>query len=247
MTGSLRAEWLKMITTRTFYGLLAGAAAVAAIGAFSTTSATTSPPWDMTTPLHEQTAWVLATINGGMFAIIVGARTFTDEFRHGTMAHTYIADPRRTVSAVSKALVGAASGVLVGVATVAASVVVALLMAAGSGGEVAFHTSDVTASLGLFAAMALWAVVGAGIGAIVRNQVAVVAGALLWVLMLENLGAGMLDEGGRFFPGQAAHALARTTEAVNALAVPRAAVLFVAYGVVSMIAAVLVLRRRDLS
>jgi hypothetical protein len=45
---------------RTFSGLLAGAGLVAAVGAFSTTSASTAPAWHMDVPLHEQTLWVLA-------------------------------------------------------------------------------------------------------------------------------------------------------------------------------------------
>lgn len=247
MTARLHAEWLKLTTTRTFYWLLAGAAAVAAVGAFSTTSAASSPPWDMTTPLHEQTLWVLATINGGMFAIIAGARTFTDEFRHDTIAHTYIADPRRTTSTVGKAVAGALSGALIGLSVAAAVFVVALLMALFSGGDIAVHGSDGTATIGFVAGMALWGVIGAGFGAIVRNPVAVVAGALLWVLMLENLGAGLLEEGGRFLPGQTVHAVARTTEGMHALAVPQAATLLAVYALVSILAALAVLRRRDVT
>lgn len=245
MNAKLDAEWRKLTTTRTFSWLLAGAGAVAAVSAFSTTSATGHPPFHMYEPLHEQTMWLLAAMNGSIFAIIVGARPFTDEFRHRTIAHTYIADPMRRRSTIAKAGAAAAAGALVGAVTVAAVVLVALLMAVSSGGEVTFHSSDLDPTFGLVGAMALWAVIGAGLGAIVRNQVAVVAGGLIWILMLENLGAGFLEEAGRYLPGQTAHAMARTSEAVDLFGAGPAALLMAAYASLFVIAALVTVRRRD--
>lgn len=247
MTRHLTAEWRKLSTLRTFLWLLAGAAAVAAVGAFSTISATSGPPWHMTAPLHERTAWVLATINGGIFAVIVGARTFTDEFRNDTIAHTYIADPRRVSSTLAKASAAALAGLLVGAVAAVTMFVVALLMTVLSGGQVAFHAADLMPTVGLVAAMGLWAVIGAGLGAVVRNQVAVVAGGLIWILMLENLGAGLLEEAGRFLPGQAVHAMAQTREAVGLLATLPASLLMASYAAVFIAAALALIRRRDVA
>jgi ABC-2 type transport system permease protein len=247
MTAKLNAEWRKLTSTRTFYWLLAGAAAVAALSAFSTTSATTQPPWHMGVPLHEQTMWLLAAMNGSIFAIIVGSRAFTDEFRHDTIAHTYIADPKRGISTIAKAGGAAAAGSLVGAVTVAAVGLVSLLMAASTRGEIAFHASDLAPTVGLIGAMALWAVIGAGLGAIVRNQVAVVAGGLIWILMLENLGAGFLEERGRYLPGQTVHAMARTSEAVALLSSGSAALLMAAYAALFIAAALAITRRRDIN
>ena len=247
MTAKLSAEWRKLTTTRTFYWLLAGAAAVAALGAFATTSSALQPPWHLTTPLHDQMMWVLATMNGAIFAIIVGARTFTDEFRHSTIAHTYIADPGRFGSTIAKAAAATLSGVVVGVVTIAALVVVALLMAVGSGGEVAFHSSDLLPAVGLVGAMGLWAAIGAGFGAIVRNQVAVVAIGLIWILMLENLGSGLLEEAGRFLPGQTVHAMAQTPEAIDLLGVGPATLLMALYAAVLVAGGLVMIRRRDIS
>jgi ABC-2 type transport system permease protein len=247
MTAHLDAEWRKLTTTRTCYWLLAGAGAVAAVAAFSTTSATSRPPWHMSVPLHDQTMWLLAAMNGSIFAIIVGSRAFTDEFRHSTIVHTYIADPKRRRSTIAKAGAAAAAGVLVGAVTVAAVVLVSLIMAASSGGEIAFHTSDLAPTVGLIVAMALWAVIGAGLGAIVRNQVAVVAGGLIWILMLENLGAGFLEARGRYLPGQTVHAMARTSEAVDLLSSGSAAALMATYAALLVTAALAITGRRDIT
>ncbi len=245
MTGKLIAEWRKLTTIRTFTWLLVGTAAVAAVAAFSTTSATTQPPWHMHTPLHEQMAWMLATMNGGIFALIVGSRTFTDEFRHSTIAHTYIADPRRIASTIAKAGAAALSGILVGVIVATSLLLVAVLMALSTGGEVAVYRADLVPTVGLLAAMGTWAVIGAGLGAIMRNQVAVVASGLIWILMLENLGAGLLEEAGRYLPGQAAHAVAQTSEAIDLLAAGAAAALMTAYAALFIAAGLAVVKRRD--
>lgn len=247
MTAKLTAEWRKLATTRTLYWLLAGAATVAAVGAFSTTSATTEPPWHMTTPLHQQTMWVLATINGAIFAIIIGARVFTDEFRHSTIVHTYIADPNRRASTAAKTAVAGLAGLLTGTVVVAALLVVSLIMAATSGGQVSLHGSDLLPTAGLLAGMSLWAVMGAGFGAIVRNQVAVVAGGLIWILMLENLGAALLKEAGRYLPGQAVHAMAQTRDALKLLDPGSASVLMAAYAMLFVTAGLAIIRRRDIT
>lgn len=94
--------------------------------------------------------------------------------------------------------------------------------------------------------MALWAVIGAGLGAIVRNQVAVVASGLIWILRLENLGAGLLEEAGRSLPGQAVHAIAQTREAIALLAAGAAAALMAAYAALFLAAGLAVVRRRDI-
>lgn len=247
MTARLTAEWRKLVTIRTFYWLLAGAAVVAALVAFATTSSMSQPPWPMTTPLHDQMMWALATMNGAIFAIIVGARTFTDEFRHDTIAHTFIADPGRVVSTLAKAGAAFLAGALVGVVTVVALAIVALLMALSSGAEVATHSSDLLPAVGLIGAMGLWGAIGAGFGAIVRHQVAVVAVGLVWILMLENLGAGLLEEAGRFLPGQTVHAMAQTREAIDLLAVGPAALLMAGYAATFVACGLLVNRRRDIA
>ena len=246
MTARLLAEWRKLVTVRTFTWLLVAAAVVAGLGTFATTSSTSQPPWPMTTPMHQQVAWLLAAVNGSIFAIIVGARTFTDEFRHDTIAHTWIADPGRVRSTLAKAGAAAVAGALVGAVTVAAVTLVALLMALTTGGEVTLHGNDVLPALGTVLAMGLWAVIGAGVGAIVRNQVAVVASGLIWVLMLENLGAGLLEDAGRYLPGQAAHAMAQTSEAIDLLAPGVAALLMAAYAGTLVACGLAVSRRRDI-
>lgn len=245
MTNMLRAEWLKLRTTRAFYGLIAGAVGVAVLGAFSTVASARVDT--LTGPLHEQTFWVLASINIGLFALIVGIRAYTEEYRHRTIVHTLFADPRRKRSAVAKALVSGFGAVLLTAAATAAMVAVALAMAAAKGGSLQPDSSDAAAAGGLLGAAALWGVVGVGVGALVRHQVAAIVGGLVWVLVIENLGAGFLGDGGSYLPGQTAHSLARASEAGDLLAVPVAAGVLGAYAAILWAAGVTATRRRDVA
>src|SRR5919106_5891653 len=110
-----------MLTTRAYYGLIAGAAGVAALGGFSTVASARVE--SLSGPVHEQTFWVLASINIGLFALIVGIRAYTEEYRHRTIVHTLFADPNRRRSAVAKAVASA------GAAVIPAGVPVAVMLA----------------------------------------------------------------------------------------------------------------------
>ena len=241
----LKAEWLKLRTTRAFYGLIAGAAGVAALGAFSTVASARVD--SLSGPVHEQTFWVLASINIGLFALIVGIRAYTEEYRHRTIVHTLFADPNRRRSAVAKAVTSAGAAVILAGVAVAVMLAVALAMASAKGGNLNLAASDAGAIAGLLGAAALWAVLGVGVGALIRHQVAAIVGGLVWVLVIENLGAGFLGDGGSYLPGQAAHALARASEVGDLLAVPLATTVLAGYGLILWSAGLAATRRRDVA
>jgi ABC-2 type transport system permease protein len=243
--GMLKAEWLKLLTTRAFLGLIAGAVGVAGLGAFSTVASTGVD--SLSGPLHEQTFWVLSSINIGLFALIVGIRAYTEEYRHRTIVHTLFADPHRRRSAVAKALVSALAAVILTAVAMTVTIGIVLAMASVKGGNLAPDASDAGAIVGLLGASALWAVLGVGIGALVRHQVAAIVGGLVWVLVIENMGAGFLGQAGSYLPGQTAHSLARATEIGDLVAVPMAADVLGGYALLSWAAGVAATRRRDVA
>ena len=55
---------------------------------------------------------------------------------------------------------------------------------------------------------ALWAVIGLGLGSLLRNQVASVIGLFVWVLIVENLLIDSVPEVSRHMPGTLAQAVA---------------------------------------
>lgn len=245
MRALLRAEVIKLASTNTVLGLVVGATAVAALGAVSTIMSARSE--DLNRAVHDQPFFMLASVNLAMFAMVLGIRAFTDEFRHGTIVPTLVVVPDRRKVVVAKMATSAAAGA--GLTAVAQVVMVALglLLIGAKGAEAAFEARDVAAVGGAVFAGAIWAAIGTGVGAIVRHQVAAIVGALVWILLLENLGAGLLGDAGRFLPGQAAHGLAQVSQAGTILAPVAAGGLLVTYAMLAAAAAMLRMARTDVA
>lgn len=70
MSDLIRGEIRKMVTTRTGFGIVIGAALVVALGTFSTLMSV--EPGRLTGPIHDQMFYFLASINLGVFALILG-------------------------------------------------------------------------------------------------------------------------------------------------------------------------------
>lgn len=99
------ANSVKMLTTRTPLGIMVGAIVVVALGTASTIMS--MEPGRLTGPIHDQMFYFLASISLGVFALILGVRGFTDEFRHGTMVSTFLIHTSRRRVVIAKTLVSA--------------------------------------------------------------------------------------------------------------------------------------------
>lgn len=241
----LRAELVKMATTRTAIGLVVGGAAVAALGAFSTIMS--GQPADLDRPLHEQMFFLLASINLSLFAVVLGIRGFTDEFRHGVIVPTLLVTPSRVQVVAAKTVVLAAAGAVLAALAQVVMLAVTIPLLQARGVEPTLEPADLAAMGGLMAASALWAMIGVALGAIVRHQVAAVVGALLWVLLAENLGAGALGQASSYLPGQAGHGLATASQAGTLLAPAAGALVLGAYALLAVAVAALRLTRSDIT
>lgn len=245
MRALVKAELIKLTTTRTAMGLLLGAAAVTMLGAFSTIMS--AAPADLAAPLHQQHLFLLASINLSLFALVLGIRGVTDEFRHGSIVPTLLLEPTRRRVLWGKTVTLAAAGALLATLAQAAMLGLALLLLQSKGVQATVGTSDLTAMGGLVAASALWTMIGVAVGAVVRHQVPALVGALIWVLVVENLGAGLLDQAGSYLPGQAAHALAGASQAGTLLAPGIGALVLGGYALLAMVAATVRMTRADVT
>jgi ABC-2 type transport system permease protein len=241
----LRSELWKLATARTAVSLVIGAAAVVALGAFSTSVSGDASALEK--PLHAQEMYLLSSINVGLFAAILGIRSFTDEFRHATMAWTILAVRDRWRIVVSKSVVSGLVAALI--ALLALVVMVAIATAVGNSKDASFGltSADASAGAGLLVAAAAWAVIGTAIGALVRHQVAAIVGAVIWVFAVENLAAGVLGDAGKVLPGQAAHSVANAAAASNLLPTAVGAAVVVGYAMVLAGIAAIDLTRRELT
>jgi ABC-2 type transport system permease protein len=189
------------------------------------------------------------TTVASMCAAISGVLLFGSEVQHGTLAAAVAARPARWVLALSKTLIAAAIGLVLGIAGLIAGFAGAVIAGLGAG-----DTSSLTATIGwalLFTTLS--AVLGLGIAMVVRNSTAAISGFLVWGFVLENLFRLFLsDEIGRFLPFVAGnHLLAYNSdfESAHALAIaltrPENALVFGGYTAVALVVGTVLLYRRD--
>ncbi|MCA1699064.1 MAG: ABC transporter permease [Actinobacteria bacterium] len=208
MTAQLRAELLKQRSTATNAGLLAAALGLVLLAVLLHGFALPAERLDsVSEELMVLFGWGQKL--GVLFAALLGAMSVTSEIRHGTIRPTLLVTPQRGRVVAAKALASMLLGVGFGL------LAAALALGAGSaalelrGVEPRLDGADYTLFLaGGAAGAALWAVIGVGIGALVRDQVPTLIGICAWLLLVEGLLGGdlltTLGEVTRFLPGTAA-------------------------------------------
>jgi hypothetical protein len=96
---------------------------------------------------------------------------------------------------------------------------------------------------------ALFAAIGVGVGALVRNQVAAVVGLCVWLLFIEPILLGDIQSAGKFAPGASAGAIAGAiqTQIADTLVAPALGVLLLAaYAAIASAAGAIATARRDI-
>jgi len=249
MKAQLRSELLKQRTTRTNLLLLAWmvglVALVVLLHVFSFSVET------LARPDNQLKVVGLGTSLGALFASLLGAMSITGEIRHGTIRPTFLATPRRgrviAAKVATSALAGAAVGLLAEALT--AGLEAAGLAARGidielSGGDYAQLLAGGTVASALFAA------IGVGVGAVVRNQVPAVVGLCVWLLFIESILLGDVPSVGKFTPGASAGAIAgaiQTQIATDLVAPALGLLLLAAYAAVAAGAGAIATTRRDVN
>jgi ABC-2 type transport system permease protein len=244
----LRAELLKQRSTGTNLGLLSAMLGLVLLAVLLHGSSLPAETVDTTS---EQLTVVLGwgAKLGVVFAGLLGAMSVTSEIRYGTIRPTFLVTPRRARVLVSKVLASVFFGAGFGL--------IATALAAG-GGSAVLGARGIEGQLdagdyalfvvGGAAAAALWAAIGVGIGAIVRNQVPTLIGICAWLLFVEGLLAGDLlgavGDVTRFAPGAAA--AATSGQDPDTLVAPAVGLFLLAlYALVAAAAGWLATTRRD--
>ncbi len=249
MIGLLRSELLKQRTTRTTLQLplwMAGLVlliVVLHVVGFSV--------HDLSSRANQLKIYGWGTGIGSLFAALLGALSITGEIRHGTIRPTYLATPRRARVIMAKAAASALGGLAVGLLAEAITSGVTSAGLAARGIHVGLSTGDFVQLLaGGAAAAALWAAIGTGVGAIVRNQVGAVVGLCVWLLLVETSLIGAVPSAAKFAPGASAGALAGAIQsqgATNLLAPGLGVLLLLAYTAIASVAGSIAATRSDVT
>lgn len=190
---------------------------------------------------------VLATpALGTTLLLLVGILIVTTEHRHGSWQATLLVTPQRRLVLAAKALAAAAMGALFAVVSGAAVAGLALPWMQRLGVDLPSLVTGETvqAFLGILAALPLYALIGVGVGALIRNQAGALVAALVWVLSLEQMVVARFLP--RLFPWSlagAAMAMGGADEPSNLLPALGGAVVLAGYAAVLLVAGVLALRR----
>jgi len=242
MMAQTSAELLKLRSTRTTAGLLLATIGLVVLFALLTGLISKIPAL---TGVANQRGLLGVGGLAGVLGALAGALLLTGEFRFGTIRPTLLFTPQRSRVIGAKYLAGLLAGLVFGAIGEALSLGIGAAILSQRGVPFALSGAQLTLLiLGTLAGCALFGVIGVGLGAIVRNQVAAVVGLLAWVFIVDSLLFGLVPSVGRYMPTQAADALSGSSSAHALSAVAGGAVL-VAWTAGLAAAGLVLVARRD--
>jgi ABC-2 type transport system permease protein len=247
MTRQLRSELLKQRTTRTNLLLLAWMVGLVVLAiALHVLSFGAN---DLSRVGNQMKILGLGTLIGALFAALLGAMSITAEFRTGTIRPTFLVTPRRTRVVAAKVVASMLAGLGVGLVATALTAGAETAGLAARGIHIELGGGDyVQLIAGGALAGALFAAIGVGVGAVVRNQVAALVGLCVWLLFVEPLLLGDVPSAGKYAPEASAGAIAGAIQsqiADSLIAPALGVVLLAAYAGLAALAGSVLITRRD--
>jgi ABC-type transport system involved in multi-copper enzyme maturation permease subunit len=201
----LKAELLKIRSTRTTLGLLIGLIGLSLL--FIILTCTLSPASQVVTEQDQVGLLSFGSI-AGVFSALAGIMLFTSEYRFGTIRPTFLFNPSRNRLFMSKMLAGALAGLVFGVIGEVLTFVLGIIILKARGFPIVLSGGNITILiLGSVIGTALWGIIGVGLGAVIPNQVGAVIALLAWGFVVENLVFGLLPSVGRFLPAHAQNSM----------------------------------------
>jgi ABC-2 type transport system permease protein len=249
MTALVRAEWTKLFTTRVWIGLLIGACLLVTAFSIFFTAFAGDPESGIPavgTEQYEELALATAA-NVTVIFLILGIIGMTQEYRHRTATPTFLTTPRRGRVVVAKLLAYGLVAIPVALVVLAVDVVVVLIYA-GARGDAPSLAGDNLRTLGLSGlVLVAFAVIGVGVGALLRNQVGAIVGALVYLYVVEPIvsSIGAIQGAYKWLPGGAVQALTSDFQAPDLLQPWQGGLLLLGYGLLAALLGTLLAVRRD--
>jgi ABC-2 type transport system permease protein len=179
----LGSELLKLRTTRVPYVLLAltalasGLVTAALVGAGEADA--------------DQDDRALALAQGAgfwsMLATVLGILVVTNEYRHGTIMTTFLAEPRRVRVLAAKLATALIGGAVLALGALVALAAVSVPWLWITDQSLALDGQALEAAGRLLLAFSLAAALGAAVGAIILNQVGTIITVFVWFLIVESI------------------------------------------------------------
>jgi ABC-2 type transport system permease protein len=225
VSGQLRSELLKQRSTETTLLLFL---AMFALVAFAVAMHLLALDADqLSTRAQQLDVFQVGSRAGMLFAGLAGAIAVTAELRYGTIRPTFLVTPRRSPVLAAKVVVSGLVGLGFGLLAELLMTAAATVGFGARGIDNQLTSGDYVQLLtGGAAAAALWATIGVGVGALLRDQVGAVVGLCAWMFLVESLSEGFVPGAARLMPGGLGLALAGNSDELSAAV---AAVLLLLY------------------
>jgi ABC-2 type transport system permease protein len=251
VTTALRSESRKLLTTQVWFWMVVLQLGLTLLVAclVSAFSKTTDPGVPMESVLNGTVGFAV------LIAAVLGVIGVTGEYRHLTATPTFLAIPRRGTVIGAKLLTYFVTGLLLGALAVAVAVAVAAPWLSARGFDVDLGSdSSVRIMIGGIAASGIWGVIGVGVGALLRNQVAAVVGIVLYRFLVEGILSAIpkVQSAYPYLPGGATTSLLSTPDTTSdapfdLLSPWVGGLLLLGYGLLFAILGSLITVRRDVT
>lgn len=241
----LAAEWLKLRTTRLLAGIVPATIVISVLAVAGATLSADRAGVDLTEAIGVRRA-LHVTGAGANILLALGIVMAAGEFRTQTATDTFLTAPRRGRVVVSKMIVGAFVGAVIGTLNAVVCMATAALLYRREGLRFPTGEPDVWLIMGgavLYSA--IFALIGVALGSVIRNLVVAVMGALAWVLLVEQLLiTAAASPHTKWLPAAAGQAIVRSP-ATGLLTPTTGVAVLLAYGIVIGLAGVAITTRRD--
>ena len=182
MIAQVRAELLKIRSTRTTTALILGMIALILI--LTLLTGLLSHPSSLMGRENQRELLSVGS-TAGVFSAIAGVLLATSEYRYGTVRPTVLFNPVRSQVLAAKVAAGALAGTVFGALGAALGWVIGYAILEKRGIVVLSSGDILLLTLGGLAGVALWGAIGAGLGAIIHNQVGGIIALLAWGLVVD--------------------------------------------------------------
>ena len=196
----LRANWLLLLWS----GLFAALGTVAPILVLNSDSGPGRGVFSGTETPEGINAVFANAAGGYLFALILGILIMTNEYRHGTAVGTFLVTPKRSTVLVAKLIAASLAGLVIQLFSFIFAITSGFIALtffephAPVPAELLFKVFRASAISGL-----VLGIVGVGLGALVKNQIAAVTGAVIWTLIVEGLVVAFAESIGKYLPAGA--------------------------------------------
>jgi hypothetical protein len=213
---AIKAEFRKVLTTKLALWLLAFSVAFTALNVMlmvylvPTDARVADSAQLLQVPAYVNSI-VASCANASVFVLILGIIGMTGEYRHMTITATFLASPRRAPVMLAKAVAYAVFGAIFGIVNFVVSLSLATITLAGKDHAAIVPSESLQTLGGVILGFAIYAILGVAVGSLIRNQVAALIIALVFVFLIQPLLSTFVDWTTAWLPGGALDAAMNMT------------------------------------